>query len=67
MFTFAIRFEMFVPRVRPYPVRQFPGELIQTMGSLWGHFGVTLGSLWGHFGVTLGPLWGHLAATLGIW
>ena len=31
MFTFAIRIEMFVPRVRPYPVRQFPGELIQTM------------------------------------
>ena len=31
MITFALRIEMFIPRVRPYPVRHFPDELIQTM------------------------------------
>ena len=31
MFTFAIRIEMFVPRVRPYPDRQLPDEIIKTI------------------------------------
>ena len=38
------------------------GPLWDTLGPLWGLFGVVLGSFWGHIGVTLcalGSLWGH--------
>ena len=31
MFTFAKCIEMFIPRIRPYPARQFPDEIIQPM------------------------------------
>ena len=39
---------------------------LESLFTLWGHFGVAVGSIWNHFGVTLKLLWGHFEFTLGL-
>ena len=38
---------------------------VDTLRSLWGHFGVTPGWLWIQFGINFGALWGHFEVVLG--
>jgi hypothetical protein len=56
----------------PWIIHGYPMISMESVGSVWGHFGVSLGrvgvtlvSLWSHFGITLGSLWDQFWVTLG--
>ena len=60
-------------------IQGYPWLSMESLGSVWGHFGITLGLLWDQFGVTLeyfginlvslwchfGSLWGRPGVSFG--